>query len=87
MLSFCHHVPAKRFEKTVFKKINWFKNLRICFYDIMHIWKHVNENIKTRANFDYGVMQKRKAHPALRAEPPFFFFLIEKELGIKIGST
>ena len=53
----------------------------------MHIWKHVNENIKTRANFDYGVMQKRKAHPALRAEPPFFFFLIEKELGIKIGSS
>ena len=53
----------------------------------MHIWKHVNENIKTRANFDYGVMQKRKAHPPLRAEPPFFFFLIEKELGIKIGST
>ena len=26
-------------------------------------------------------MQKLKAHPALRAEPPLFFFLMEKELG------
>ena len=39
----------------------------------------MNDNKKNRANFDYGIMQKRKAHPTLRGEPPCFFFLIDKE--------
>ena len=34
---------------------------------------------KYRATFDYGIMQKRKANPALRVEPPCFFLLIDKE--------
>ena len=40
---------------------------------------HINENIKNGANFAYGIMQKLKAHPALRAEIPCFIFLIDKE--------
>ena len=40
---------------------------------------HMNDNIKNVANFNYVVMQKRRGHPVLRGEPPFFFFLIEKE--------
>ena len=40
---------------------------------------HIYEDIKNRANFDYGIMQKLKAHPVLRAELPCFFFLIDKE--------
>ena len=40
---------------------------------------HINENIKNRADFAYGIMQKLKTHPALRAELPCFSFLIDKE--------
>ena len=40
---------------------------------------HIYEDIKKRANFDYGIMQNLKAHPALRAELHCFFFLIDKE--------
>ena len=40
---------------------------------------YICEDIKNRANFDYGIMQKLKAHPVLRAELPCFFFLIDKE--------
>ena len=40
---------------------------------------HINENIKNRANFAYGIMQKLKTHPALRAELPCFSFLIDKK--------
>ena len=34
---------------------------------------HIYEDIKNRANFDYGIMQKLKAHPVLRAELPCLF--------------
>ena len=40
---------------------------------------HINENIKNKADFAYGIMQKLKTHPALRAELPCFSFLIDKE--------
>ena len=87
VVKFLSPCTSEEIWKDSTKKIKWFKNLGTCFYDIMHMSKHAYENMKTKANFDYGIMPKRKAHPALRAEPPFFFFLIEKELGIKIGST